>query len=254
MLRIIHLSDLHIHKANSKADNKNAFVLCDHLKARYGGDRAAKTYVVMTGDLVDDADRRQYRNLRDRVLKPLREDFEVLCAPGNHDYAKWGNIFQDSGPANFREYVRDIPFPHPDRVEGEGVSFIALDSADPLDKKWFAEGVIDQNQRDGLDQVLTECEDDFKVVYLHHHPFYRDTFVALRDWRELLAVMSGRVDLVLFGHRHRSEAFFGWYDVDMLLASRKVTESAGNGLAYRVIEIESKSIVDIRTEEIKAAK
>lgn len=254
MLRIIHLSDLHIHKAKSKTDNKNAVALCRHLKARYAGDGKAATYVVLSGDLVDDADGRQYKNLQQQVLKPLMADFTVLSAPGNHDYALAGNIPRAKGPANFRKYVRDITFPYLDVDENEGVAFIGLDSADPGDEKWFAEGVIGQPQLEALGDLLAQRKGDFTVIYLHHHPFDRHTFVALRDWREMLEVLEGKADLVLFGHKHCNETFFDWYGIDLLAASGKVTEAAGNGLAYRVVEIDAKKIVNVRTEEIRAAK
>lgn len=261
MVRVIHLSDLHLHKSNGESDNRSAKALTEYLRAKFKGSPKSKTYIVMTGDLVDDSTAKQYRRLETDVLAPLSERFTILAAPGNHDYAYAGNLFASAALKRFRErvgpYVKGTVYPCVTVNKKEGVVFIGLDSADRYDKKWFAEGVVGEKQRTALDAHLDDPvhKGYFKIVYLHHHPFLRSLFVALREADELLRVLSkrpNRVDLVLFGHKHHSEVFFDRFRVPLMLASGKVTERVGDALAFRVVEIESRRIVKIRTEEIRA--
>ena len=111
MITIIHLSDLHIHGKASKPDNQNAVCLVDYLLAKYGHMAKRETFVVLTGDLVDDAALKQYRNLKRVVLDRLGARFTLLAAPGNHDYAWKGNIFTPKGPKRFKAYVDSRQYP-----------------------------------------------------------------------------------------------------------------------------------------------
>lgn len=263
MIRVIHLSDLHLHRSKDESDNRHAKVLTKYLLARFKGSAKSKTYIVMTGDLVDDSTAKQYGRLETDVLRPLSERFTILAAPGNHDYAHAGNLFDRAALKRFRErvgpYVKGTAYPCVTVNKKEGVVFIGLDSADMHNKKWFAEGVVGKEQRIALDAILDDPahKDLFKIVYLHHHPFLRSLFVALREADELLRVLSkhpNRVDLLLFGHKHDSEVFFDRYRVPLMLASGKVTERTGDALAFRVVEIERGKAPKVLTEEIRATK
>jgi 3',5'-cyclic AMP phosphodiesterase CpdA len=260
MVRIIHLSDLHIHKSSSRPDNRNAGALTKYLLDKFKGAPKSKTYVVMTGDLVDDSTTDQYKHLRDDVLAPLTERFTILAAPGNHDYAYGGNLYSSDGPRRFRTYVgpyvKGASYPCVTVNNREGIVFIGLDSADTHDEKWFAEGVVGGEQRAALDACLDNPAHAgyLKIVYLHHHPFLRRLFVALREAEQLLRVLSktpNRVNLLLFGHKHESEVFFERYRIPLMLASGKVVEPTGDALAFRVVEIDGGKIINIRTEEIR---
>ena len=261
MIRIIHLSDLHMHKTRSKADNRNAETLVTHIRRQFHGLPKNKTYVVLTGDCVDDSAANQFRQLTRRVLEPLSADFTVLAVPGNHDYAYVGNLYTKKGRQRFRDYVGPYvgpgASPWVSANDDEYVLFFGLDSADPGDEKWFAEGVIGTRQLGALKDVLSDdaYRDYFKIAYLHHHPFYRKIGLALADYADFLdAIQRGRVHLVLFGHKHNSEAFFGRFQVPLMLASGKVSEtSGGEALAFRVIEIEHGQPADLYTEEVPSA-
>ncbi len=266
MLAIIHLSDLHIHKDDRKSDNKNAKLLVKHLIERFAGYAKTKTCVVATGDLTDDATLVQYKKLQTHVLQPLAQQFTLLAVPGNHDYARWGTFFDRQAPARYERYVlphlqinqgsANRKYPCITARPGEAVVFFGLDSADPLDQVWFAEGCIREDQRQALDALLADpkYKDYFKVVYLHHHPFVRWVGMKLDGAEDLLKILSRRADLVLFGHKHKPEAFFRWYHVPLMLASGKVTEAVGgNTLAYRVLEVDQGQIVRVTTEEIASA-
>jgi 3',5'-cyclic AMP phosphodiesterase CpdA len=259
MVTVIHLSDLHIHRSDEKADNVNARVLVNYLCERFHDELKSKTYIVLTGDSVDDGAAAQYSQLRANVLSPLSEHFSLLMAPGNHDYAFGGFLFDDAAPKRFRDCVRPFvtstKFPCITANREEKVLFIGLDSADPSEQQFIAEGIVTKEQRGQLARRLADqqYEGYFKVVYLHHHPFLRSIGMALRESEELLRVLSGNVDLVLFGHKHRSEAFFRRYRIPLMLASGKVTEPNGNALTFRVVCIEPGCETLVHTEEIPAA-
>lgn len=259
MVTVIHLSDLHIHKSSTNRDNLNARVLVNYLRERFHGAQKAKTYVALTGDNVDDSTAAQYSQLRRNVLLPLSEQVTLLIAPGNHDYAFAGFLFNEEAPKRFRDCIRPFvastKFPCVTANREEKVLFVGLDSAGPFGQQFISEGVVAKGQRERLARHLADpqYEGYFKVVYLHHHPFLRSIGMALRESEELLRVLSGNVDLVLFGHKHRSEAFFGRYRIPLMLASGKVTEPNGNALTFRVVCIEPGRHSIIHTEEIPAA-
>jgi 3',5'-cyclic AMP phosphodiesterase CpdA len=260
MIRVIHLSDLHIHKSTRKVDNRNAATLVQHVLRQFKDASKSNTYVVLTGDCVDDASGRQYRQLCTRVLDPLRNKATILAAPGNHDYAYAGNFFTKRGRKRFAEYLKPymgtVTYPRVTANDTERVLFIGLDSADPGDERWFAEGIIGKEQRQKLQAILIDekYKGYFKIVYLHHHPFFRDVGLALHDYSELLEVLTKGTNLVLFGHKHRGEAFFGKFRVPLMLASGKVTEAKGEALIFRIVEVDQGKLVGLHAEEIPSAE
>ena len=260
MIRVIHISDLHVRSNIRRQENGNAKRLTKEIIKRYGKDKNNKTIVIMTGDLVDDGKEEQYKQLANNVINPLKQKFMVLAAPGNHDYALWGNAFDKKALKRFRDYVTKIP-PHPksrvdtvDIPNERKVLFIGIDSADPGDKAFFADGIVDKQQRDDIKKTLkvNKYKDYYKVLYVHHHPFLRKWFVAFQQASEFLNMIKTKVDLILFGHKHIHETFFYRYDVPTMLASGKVTDPAGDGdgLAFRVINLEEKGLPRIYTIEV----
>lgn len=260
MIRMIHISDLHVRSKKSRQENGNAERLVDEILKRYGTNGKKKTIVIMTGDLVDDGKNDQYKQLDRIVIKPLKKKFTVLAAAGNHDYAQWGNAFDSNAPARFRKFVRNIP-EHPKHcvdtinVQNERkVLFIGVDSADPENKVFFADGVVDKQQREKLKEILKaeKYKGYYKVLYVHHHPFLRKWFVAFQQANEFLEMIRKEVDLLLFGHKHKHETFFYRYDVPTMLASGKVTEPSGDGdgLAFRIIELDKIGLPRVYTVEV----
>lgn len=258
MIRIIHLSDLHIRSKGTRAENQNAAALVKEIIVRYKSDGKSKTAVVMTGDLVDDGKTVQYRQLENIVLKPLRAKFTVLPVPGNHDYAQWGNAFDKKAPDRFDKYVRKFPAYPKSWVDTmrpaneRKVLFVGVDSGDRKNQASFANGIVDGGQRTDVENTLKDPKyaDHFKVLYVHHHPFERDWFVSFHQASQFLEVVRRKVDLLLFGHKHVHEAFFKRYDVPTMLASGKVTRPSGDGLAFRVITIEKAGSPKIQTVEV----
>jgi len=81
---------------------------------------------------------------------------------------------------------------------------IGLDSnlmtRNPLD---FACGKIGLWQRYWLKRILRRHANKVRIVYFHHHPFDRTPWTGMRDARQLMKVLEGNCELVLFGHKHQ---------------------------------------------------
>lgn len=255
-MRIVHLSDLHLHASQADSDNCNAFVLAHDIISRFS--RADdQTIVVATGDLTDDGTEPQRANALEWLLQ-LKGFFRVFSCPGNHDYAWQGNVFDPSAAEPFRKLIGASQFP---TVWHNGeVTLIGLDSADPEDWEWFAEGVIGGRQLSELSSLLDIAAEHNRlpILYLHHHPFCRDLGMPLVDSEELMRVLTekrpGPQPVLLFGHRHISELWIERKGLAQIAASGKVTEADANGvLRYRVLTIQERRVVDTRVQEIAAA-
>jgi hypothetical protein len=100
---------------------------------------------------------------------------------------------------------------------------IALDSnletGHPFD---FACGEIGESQLSALDTILgrTSSAHMSKILFFHHHPFMvNDPFMELKDARKLASTIFGRVDVVLFGHKHEMNQWENRWETKYILAS-----------------------------------
>lgn len=244
MVKLIHISDLHIHGDN--ADNGSATSALDVIATRY-----PSHHIVLTGDVTDDGSPAQYRNAVE-LLRPLRGRLSVC--PGNHDYGPVGNFHRPICARDFDkvlcgqleidgEFQSKVPVTRT-QVEGDvRVLFIGLNSnietTHPFD---FARGEIGAAQLRDLDTLMSapSSAGHIKVIYLHHHPFVReDPFVQLIDAEALMRVLYQRADLLLFGHRHNSGIWENRCGVRMICAA----DSTSKSMAAREIEISAEGIM-----------
>ena len=267
-MRILHISDLHIGKEETDVDEwRQAEKLVRLIKRNWGKD-LVKPLVLITGDIVDDGREVEYIEAR-RILAPLhRAGFQVAPLPGNHDYGWNGAYAQEKRFKLFKKFLMGIEtrvtypdVPHAD----DDVSVITLNSMKSETGFWdglLADGELGNDQLDELAELITVLRKERKkshkiVVALHHHPFLfpDDKFFKkakewyghrLKDGADLMRIIGGRVDALLFGHEHRhvdfSEPFDGHvfteeFDVPCILASGK---STNRGLPARVITIEGR--------------
>lgn len=101
--------------------------------------------------------------------------------------------------------------------------FIGLDSnletASPFD---FACGAIGKNQRTALAELLhdSSSREMKKILFFHHHPFLRnDPFMEMKDASKLARVIYGKVNVVMFGHKHEMDFKENTWGTDYILAS-----------------------------------
>jgi len=224
-MKIIHLSDLHFHRNNN--DNKKAIKTLKTVKTKY-----PEHYVVVTGDIVDDGHAKQYEN----AFKELKQFVgRIFIAPGNHDFGAAGNFYSSEFGKRFDESL-SIPLGQGGSFLAENrpvvnvvtdgndrVMFIALDTnletVHPFD---FACGEVGDFQLNALELILTNTTlpGITKVLFFHHHPFMKnDPFMEMKDASKLARLVYGKVDVILFGHKHVMGKWENRWGVKYILAS-----------------------------------
>lgn len=223
MLQFLHLSDVHF-KSNP-AHNCDALSLLRYLAAHY------PTHdLIITGDITDDGHPQQYAQAREALLPFLGRVF--LC-PGNHDVARKGNFYSPQRLRNFDrllaaplqqrgQFTEHLPVWHLLEAGTDRALLIALNSNRaarvPLR---FACGEIGQPQLTALEKLLSDpmIAEVTVIVFFHHHLLeHTDPFNTLLDAHELLHVLAGRVQIVLFGHRHIAGMWQDTYQIPYILA------------------------------------
>lgn len=222
MKHIIHISDLHV--AADGFDDRFKGV-CDQLINQIG-DQALDHVIVITGDLVDNAnDRDSYLKVKISLDHLRSSGFShILVVPGNHDYGT-GRSAHKKFVNLFREvfYQDQLSYPRTDIIDN--IAFIGLDSnAEELHwyDRFFSEGELGRAQLARLNDILSR-EDvrccGKRVIYLHHHPFDWRPLHQLKDFRRLkkllIEVMARGVsiDAVLYGHNHQGKAHNGQWGI-----------------------------------------
>ncbi len=224
-MKFIHLSDLHIHRGDD--DNRAASSTLDFVAQKYPNHR-----VVITGDITDDGAEQQFENAY-ALLKPFTD--KIFICPGNHDFGAAGNFYSHERALDFDEFLAkqlkqggtfkgdSTPVVNVLREGSTQVMLIALDSnletEHPFD---FACGEIGESQLRALDTILVQTRSPgmVKVLFFHHHPFIvNDPFMELKDAGALARTVYGRIDLMLFGHKHEMKEWKKRWGTQYILAS-----------------------------------
>ena len=220
--RIIHMSDPHV----GHEDLGNRFraivrrLICEE------ADKASEYVIVITGDLVENANEAAAYDEVNAGLKNLKEaGFEhILVVPGNHDYGT-GSHGDKKFVRLFKEAFFGDEKPYPRMHVIGDTAFIGLDSmAEELHwyDRLFAQGEIGKDQLARLDRMLrsddvSSCAE--RVIYLHHHPFDWMPLHELKDSRALGHVVCGAIrdgisiDAALYGHNHLGRAHNGRWGI-----------------------------------------
>lgn len=239
MKKIIHLSDLHIGYQNCALQFNT---LVDSII--FTKTPASDYVVVVTGDLVDDANvQSSYSQAKHYLDKLKQAGFTVLVVPGNHDYGT-GMWASKEYVSVFKEtFFNDVTVSYPKLDIIEDIAFIGLDSmAEELDwpDNLFAEGELGQSQLQRLKDLLNqphvkECVK--KVVYLHHHPFDPQPFHQLKDSENLKQIIEGRIDALLFGHNHAGKVWNGIWHIPRCYDAGTATGKENGCICWRVIDL-----------------
>jgi len=228
MIQFICVSDIHFGKhlgSDGCSDDERAQKI-SKIRGRYF-ENNNDTYLIAAGDITDDGKVSQFRNAL-KALAPFAR--KVLPAPGNHDYGKIGLSYNSKSAKDFDAILisslhakRNSSFfakTEPvvkilsDSAGNEKVLTIGLNSNLKTNTlKDLACGEIGAAQLTALKKILAKKthHDLPKLVYLHHHPFLRDDLedigLRLYDSELLMAVIGGKVDALVFGHKHRRQRF-----------------------------------------------
>ena len=226
--------------------------------------------IVITGDLVDDGSLGQYRIAKRQIDVLKNNGFEVLAAPGNHDYGSNGIIESKESVKMFKRYISgDIDYPYIKQIDNH--YFIILDSMLHEMKErelWGAQGELGNAQQLELNRELDYIENNDKnakvVIAMHHHPFFYNHFLKLRDdelFKDIIIDKNAgksRVDCLLFGHKHDEKRFTKKekeYNIGTIFSSGSTTERDDNGkMTIPVIDIDNNSIKKYYIKKKKGAR
>jgi len=262
---LIHLSDLHLRSNPGKHPAEGfttlpPYQVVEHLVSRIGKD-FPRAHVVITGDVVDRGSKAGF-DAAAEVLCPLIGGAKLSVVPGNHDdsftrffvrergiesmYAAFeaaaSNAHSVDGGMPYVKYVRHV-------------AIIGLNSAHDT-RRPSATGSIGEEQLGRLDRLLdkTAVRNRVAVILLHHHPYslprssgIKEFFMELNDAEALRGVLADRVDLVLFGHKHRSHLRRRFSGVPLWASAPSSVGPDRNGCyRFRVFEIFDDGRIDHR--------
>ena len=237
-MKIIHLSDPHLGY--------------EHLGERFAeivtrlvrGFDPQQHIVLISGDLVEDATKPEnYMQMAGYITRLRQSDFKVLLCPGNHDYGHGWLAFGRYAQAFKQTSFADPHFTYPKLDLIEGIAFIGLDSM-AEEMHWhdalLAQGELGQPQLGRLEQLLQTPEvkeADHRVVYLHHHPFDTEFWHGLKDSDELRKTVEGKIDALLFGHKHEGGAWYHYWNIPRIYDAGTCTGKGGKTMLHRVIDL-----------------
>lgn len=209
MLRMIHVSDLHLKSKTGQNSEPLALLRKVH------GQFDSRTYLLVTGDIADDGDDAQFRNAV-QALSPFKD--RLLIVPGNHDAANHGLDYSRGREEHFEQYLLtplgiEHSFINKDMSiqelsDGDNTKVLALGLNSLCQTPGAADaavGEVGKKQLEALDKILDDpqYEHHWRLVYLHHHPHINTLItigMILKDRDELMAVTKNRADVLAFGH------------------------------------------------------
>lgn len=243
MKKIIHLSDLHI---GHELCGDNFQTIIDRIK--YLNQPSDNYVIVITGDIVDNANKSKQIDEAVGALEQLREScYKVLVVPGNHDYGT-GVLGDEKFVDVFKErYFQSTEVSYPKLDIIDEIAFIGLDStAEELHwrDRLLSEGELGEEQLSRLKNIIDKPEVACrkKVVYLHHHPFDFKVGMQLKDNVALKKIIGNKIDALLFGHYHvDSDSVFksynGLWGIPRCYNGGSSTHKDGDAGFQRVIDL-----------------
>ena len=234
-MKLVHISDVH---------NEDTLPqIVDYIAENH-----PTAVTISTGDHADNATRKEFESVYEQYEKIHR-----IVMPGNHDRRYAGNI-EYPEPENVRqdwgetlgEFEAEVPERDGLRYEhiAPGVVFIAIDSNDS--KSLFARGYVSPELCRDLKVLLDDLEGRTRIVALHHHPFDNDYLTALENSNLLMKALSGRCEVLLFGHEHKLYVERNTHGIPLVLGSHKTTEPLNGKKAIGINVIDIKSKTDIK--------
>ena len=197
-LRIAQISDLHIKSpgelAYGRVDTAKALERCI---ASLNAFEPAPDFVVISGDLVDTPNAREYEHLKG-LLKSLKLPFAGI--PGNHD-----------GRELMRAAFPNAPYASPSgalnqKIELDEIDLLLLDSSVP----GKPHGELEAPTLQWLEATLASSATRPALLFLHHPPFVAGIWHMdrqnLHNAADLEAIVRRypRVRAIATGHVHRA--------------------------------------------------
>lgn len=247
MLRILHLTDLHITAGETEQPGRSALGSLHRIADMVPGLVPGPDAILISGDLTDHGDVASYEILREALT---RFEAPVLCAMGNHDLrAAFRSVIGDA------EGAGDAPLAY-DRVLGDW-HIVVLDTSVP----GRTSGALDDGQFAFLDAALARHPDHPKIMMFHHPPkrapLGRDDWASLGhdDTARLAdAISAADVRLILTGHVHVDRVVH-WQGVPVvtstgLQARHDPTKEIAQTGGVAVVEGAGFALCDVTAEDI----
>ncbi len=264
-MRLLHLSDIHTGKgAGSMYENLFSSIVDWILKNKnlHGAD-----VIILTGDVVNSGFPKEYERAKIYIDKLKAGGMKIFSCPGNHDYGAGGIIENHKCIARFKEYiVGDVNLKYPYCDQSMTYPIVLLDSMlkeIQNSQPFGAQGELGDVQCNALDEILDRLDKAGKraVVALHHHPFFYNDLLELRDDKKFKEIIkrqgrngASRVKCVLFGHKHvekRLQDKESEYGIDVIFASGATTERRSdydNNLVVPIIDLQDNEITCFRVK------
>jgi len=224
VIKIYHVSDLHFTAGATIAtvpasEDLQARRLLEYIHARHFSrfpiiaPDADSSYLLVTGDLVDDAQEDQYVACA-AALTPFAG--RLLACPGNHDVARLGDVYDAGSLDRWRKHIQPLCLYQGDQTTrqpaevhlkngGTSVRTIGLNSC-IYSMTDFGCGEVGDEQRDALLEILNRATYMSwpTLVYFHHRPFALNwpvsKVMALKDGPALMEILDGVIDAACYGH------------------------------------------------------
>jgi 3',5'-cyclic AMP phosphodiesterase CpdA len=245
MRKIIHLSDIHI-------GYKGMSTIFDGMIDRliYLYQPADEYVIVITGDLVNNVTRQGQLSKAKAQIKRIREaGFNLLIAPGNHDYGTGSN----ATARGMKKYKKTIygssNKPFPIFTPLGNIAFIGIDSMEGeiiKNQGALANGEIGKRQLAGLEERLSSQpvkNSKYTVIYLHHHPIDMGGLIKRRihgldDAKKLKKILAAnKIDALLFGHNHDGKPWNGSWGIKRVYDAGSSTGKKSQQGPHRVIDL-----------------
>ena|SRR6267143_779662 len=226
-MKIVQISDIHVGSQFGEEIFDNVIDEVNDLEP---------AAIIVTGDLTNEGLMKEYKKCKAKFSKFEAE--KIITISGNHDYRNTGYLL-------FKKF---FPFEAVNELDDNTV-LITLGTARP-DRD---EGEVGYRQNLWLERTLKKYEKKNKIVAMHHHlvgvPDTGTDRVTVIDAGDVLrTALSGKVDLVLCGHKHRP---WIWNFGNLLIANAGTASSERmRGLfenTFNIITIEKNKIkVDLK--------
>jgi|TARA_B110000444_G_scaffold139446_1_gene130906 3',5'-cyclic-AMP phosphodiesterase len=249
MTNIIQITDLHLYADRNKtANNINTFKSAQIVFEAIDANEVDFDMLILSGDLSDDESDESYEN-----LKYLLRNFKcpIYLMPGNHDSPqKIKSICNDKNLKN-QNY----------KSVGEWGIFMFNTKKDNSPN-----GVLHQNELVYFDKVMSNNENNFLLVMLHHHPILigsdsMDKMIIENSSELLDRINNNKIKGVGWGHIH-NEISVDYNGAQLFSTpstcyqakpkSKKFLIDYAQSPGYRIIQLKDGGAIDTKVIRVNA--
>jgi len=246
MINVIQITDLHLYADRNKtANNINTFKSAQLVFEAINADEVDFDMLILSGDLSDDESYKSYEN-----LKYLLRNFEcpIYLMPGNHDSPQKIKSICNTKNLKSQNY----------KSIGKWGIFMFNTKKDNSPN-----GILHQNELVYFDKIMSDDENSFLLVMLHHHPILigsdsMDKMIIENSSELLNRINNNKIKGVGWGHIH-NEISVDYNGAQLFSTpstcyqakpkSKKFLIDHSQSPGYRIIRLKDDGVID--TEVIR---